>query len=129
MSSTYRRVVVVVFLNQFRVRKFFHIHSSMGRIISFAEHRERIKLEKIREHLNTSLGLNLSKKSVKFLFTPPDDIMENWYDKISKKSKILNFKHAQNRKFNEENTVEFTTDDEEMTFEFELEEDETDNIH
>ena len=40
-----------------------------------------------------------------------------------KKSKILNFKHAQNRKFNEENTVEFTTDDEEMTFEFELEED------
>ena len=81
MSITYRRVVVVVFLHQFRVRKFFHIHSSMGRIISFAEHRERIKLEKIREHLNTSLGLNLSKKSVKFLFTPPDDIMEDWYDK------------------------------------------------
>ena len=53
----------------------------MGRIISFAEHRERIKLEKIRQHLNISLGLNLSKKSVKFLFTPPDDIMENWYDK------------------------------------------------
>jgi hypothetical protein len=53
----------------------------MGRIISFAEHRERIKLEKIREHLNTSLGLNLSQKSVKFLFTPPDDIMEKWYDK------------------------------------------------
>ena len=53
----------------------------MGRIISFAEHRERIKLEKIRQHLNTSLGLNLSKISVKFLFTPPDDIMENWYDK------------------------------------------------
>ena len=46
-----------------------------------------------------------------------------------KKSKILNFKHSQNRKFNEENTVEFTTDDEELTFEFELEEDETDNIH
>ena len=46
-----------------------------------------------------------------------------------KKSKILNFKHAQNRKFNEENVVEFTTDDEELTFEFELEEDETDNIH
>ena len=46
-----------------------------------------------------------------------------------KKSKILNFKHAQNRKFNEENTVEFTTDDEEMTFEFELEENEEDNIH
>ena len=42
-----------------------------------------------------------------------------------KKSKILNFKHAQNRKFNEENTVEFTTDDEELTFEFELEEDES----
>ena len=42
-----------------------------------------------------------------------------------KKSKILNFKHAQNRKFNEENVVEFTTDDEELTFEFELEEDET----
>ena len=46
-----------------------------------------------------------------------------------KKSKILNFKHAQNRKFNEENVVEFTTDDEELTFEFELEEDETNNIH
>ena len=46
-----------------------------------------------------------------------------------KKSKILNFKNAQNRKFNEENVVEFTTDDEELTFEFELEEDETDNIH
>ena len=46
-----------------------------------------------------------------------------------KKSKILNFKHAQNRKFNEENTIDFTTDDEELTFEFELEEDETDNIH
>ena len=46
-----------------------------------------------------------------------------------KKSKILNFKHAQNRKFNEENVVEFTTDDEELTFEFELEEDETGNIH
>jgi hypothetical protein len=46
-----------------------------------------------------------------------------------KKSKILNFKHAQNRKFNEDNTVEFTTDDEEITFEFELEEsDEEDNI-
>ena len=28
--------------------------------------------------------LNLSKKSVKFLFTPPDDIMENWYDKPKK---------------------------------------------
>jgi hypothetical protein len=46
-----------------------------------------------------------------------------------KKSKILNFKHAHNRKFNEENVVEFTTDDEEMTFEFELEENEKDNIH
>ena len=46
-----------------------------------------------------------------------------------KKSKILNFKNAQYRKFNEENVVEFTTDDEELTFEFELEEDETDNIH
>ena len=46
-----------------------------------------------------------------------------------KKSKILNFKHAQNRKFNEDKVVEFTTDDEELTFEFELEEDETDNIH
>ena len=46
-----------------------------------------------------------------------------------KKSKILNFKNAQNRKFNEENVVEFTTDDEELTFEFELEDDETDKIH
>ena len=46
-----------------------------------------------------------------------------------KKSKILNFKNAQNCKFNEENIVEFTTDDEELTFEFELEEDETNNIH
>ena len=46
-----------------------------------------------------------------------------------KKSKILNFKHAKNRKFNEENGVEFTTDDEELTFEFELEAAETDNIH
>ena len=46
-----------------------------------------------------------------------------------KKSKILNFKNAQNRKFNEENVVEFTTDDEELTFEFELEEEETDNVH
>ena len=46
-----------------------------------------------------------------------------------KKSKILNLKDAQNRKFNEENVVEFTTDDEELTFEFELEEDETDSIH
>ena len=46
-----------------------------------------------------------------------------------KKSMILKFIHAQNRKFNEENVVEFTTDDEELTFEFELEEDETDNIH
>ena len=100
----------------------------MGRIISFAEHRERIKLEKIRQHLNTSLGLNLSKKSVKFLFTPPDDIMRIGMTS-PKKSKILNFKHAQNRKFNEENVVEFTTDDEELTFEFELEEDETNNIH
>ena len=46
-----------------------------------------------------------------------------------KKSKILNFNHAQNLKFIEENIVEFTTDDEELTFEFELEEDEKDNIH
>ena len=46
-----------------------------------------------------------------------------------KKSKILNIKLAQNRKFKEDNVVEFTSDDEELTFEFELEEDETDNIH
>ena len=31
------------------------------------------QLQKIREHLNSSLGLNLSEKSVRYLYTPPGE--------------------------------------------------------
>ena len=45
----------------------------MGKIVSFKKHKERVKLQKIREHLNSSLGLNLSEKSVRYLYTPPGE--------------------------------------------------------
>jgi len=43
----------------------------MGKVVSYKKHKERIKLQKIREHLNSSLGLNLSEESVRYLYTPP----------------------------------------------------------
>ena len=41
--------------------------------ISYKKHKQRVKLQKIREHLNSSLGLNLSEKSVRYLYTPPGE--------------------------------------------------------
>ena len=46
----------------------------MTKILSFADAYERKKLEKIRHQLNSSLGLNLSEGSVRYLMTPPGDI-------------------------------------------------------
>ena len=42
----------------------------MGKVVSFKKHKQRVKLQKIREiHLNSSLGLNLSEESVRYLYT------------------------------------------------------------
>ena len=46
----------------------------MTKILSFADAYERKKLEKIIHQLNSSLGLNLSEGSVRYLMTPPGDI-------------------------------------------------------
>ena len=45
----------------------------MTNILHFAEHQERRKLDRIRNQLNTSLGLNLSEGSVRYLMTPPGE--------------------------------------------------------
>lgn len=45
----------------------------MTNILSFTDAYERRKLQKIRHQLNTSLGINLSEESVKYLMTPPGD--------------------------------------------------------
>ena len=43
----------------------------MGKVVSYKKHKERIKLQKIREiHLNSSLGLNLSEELIRYLYTP-----------------------------------------------------------
>ena len=92
----------------------------MAKIINFSDHFRREqsenKLRRIKQQLNSALGLNLSDDSIRYLMTEPGGNMEDPKTKSPEQLTLFDFLPTDK----EQQEIEFISDDgDEFTFELE----------